>query len=429
MHPRLARLLMLLSLSLAGTVAAQAGSPRWQRLEDFLQRSTTGAGYPGAVALVERHGEIVFAGHYGHQDIARSVPMRADSIFRIYSMTKPVVSVAALLLLEEGRLSLDDPLARFEPAFAGLRVQGPAGAAAPARPLTLRHLFTHTSGWSGDDHAHPAAAAALAEAAIGQAPDLAAIAARLATVPLADEPGTHFHYESANTLLLGRVVEVASGQRLADFLQARIFDPLGMADTGFEVPPAQRHRVVDLPTGSPGALVRAATASARTPGVRLDRHDNAAGGLYSTAADYLAFARQLLGRPAPGQPLLLSRKTRQLMMADQLGTAFPAPVEGFSRGEGFGLGGYVVTDVGARGRLGSVGQFGWSGAASTYFTVDPAEDLVAILLMQYVPGNGPRLPSPATPFYNLVYQAIDAPPPGKAGKVARDADQSVFSRR
>ena len=209
--------------------------------------------------------------------------------------------------------------------------------------------------------------------------------------------------------LIAAVVEAVSGQRFADFLQQRIFTPLGMVDTGFEVPAAKRHRVVDLPTtDADGRLVRADSPSARLPGVRLKAYDNAAGGLYSTAADYLAFARMLLGRAPQGQAPLLSRKTRELMMADQLGGAFAAPVAGFSRGEGFGLGGYVVTDPAVRGRLGSVGQFGWSGAAATYFTVDPAEDLIAIALLQYVDeGRGPRLPSVATPFYNLVYQAID----------------------
>ena len=413
---RTARLLLPVLLALPALSSAGDGPSRWDRLDHFLQRQTTATGYTGAVAVVEHRGIPTYAAHTGHQDIGRTVPMQPDSIFRIYSMTKPVVSVAALLLLEEGRLSLDDPLARYLPAFAGtvyLRREdnGRTRPVPATQPITLRHLFTHTSGFAADSDRHPEATVALEQAGIAAAADLSSVADRLSQLPLADPPGTHFHYDSSNTLLLGRVVEVVSGQSLADFLSERIFVPLGMVDTGFEVPAAQRHRVVDLPTGAPGALRLADTASARQPGARLNAYDNAAGGLYSTAADYLAFARMLLGRGPAGQPPLLSRKTRELMMADQLGGAFAAPISGFSRGEGFGLGGYVVTDVAARGRLGSVGQFGWSGAASTYFTVDPAEDLIAIVLLQYVGDDGePRLPSVATPFYNLVYQALDTLP-------------------
>ena len=391
--------------------AAPAADPRWQRLEHFLRTQTANAPqrYSGAVVLVEHKGKPVFAGHYGHQDMARSVPMGGDSIFRIYSMTKPVASVALLLLLEEGRVQLDDPVARHLPAFAGLQQFSDGGHTQAAATLTLRHLLTHTSGWSSSRDTHPQAAAALVAADIDNATDLQDLARRLSRAPLAEAPGTHFHYEGANTDLIAAVVEAVSGQHFAAFLQQRIFTPLGMVDTGFEVPAAKRHRVVDLPTtDADGRLVRADSPSARLPGVRLKAYDNAAGGLYSTAADYLAFARMLLGRAPHGQAPLLSRKTRELMMADQLGGAFAAPVAGFSRGEGFGLGGYVVTDPAVRGRLGSVGQFGWSGAAATYFTVDPAEDLIAIALLQYVDeGRGPRLPSVATPFYNLVYQAID----------------------
>ena len=411
---RLLAILLTAGLGLTAQAASSSpDSPRWQHLDRFLQQQTTAEGYPGAVAVVERDGTLLFSQHYGYQDIARTQPMREDSIFRIYSMTKPVVSAAALLLLEEGALSLDDPLSHFLPSFsktvvADVDTQGRPRTAPSTQPITLRHLFTHTSGFAIDAERHPQATRALIDARIETAGSLEAVAARLARVPLADVPGTHFHYDSANTLLLARVVEVASGQSLADFLDNRIFQPLGMVDTGFEVPAAQRHRVVDLPTGTPGALQRASTPSARTPGIRLSAYDNAAGGLYSTAADYLRFARMLLGQGHNGQPPLLSRKTRALMMADQLGTAFPAPVTGFSRGEGFGLGGYVVTDVAARGRLGSIGQFGWSGAASTWFTVDPSEKLIALLLMQYVDeGHAPRLASPSTRFYNQVYQALE----------------------
>ena len=397
---------------LAGISSAHAATDkRWQRLDSFLAQATNKDGYPGAVALIEIDGRNTFHGHWGHADIGRTRPMREDNIFRIYSMTKPVTSVAILMLLEEGKLSLDDPLARFIPALADRQIVtgGDSGhpLLAPApRAITLRHLLTHTSGFAADAEGHGVASALLDRADVDSATSLEDVAARLSRLPLADAPGTHFHYEGSNTELLARVVEIVSGQPFAQFLAQRIFQPLGMTDTGFEVALNQRQRVVDLPTNATdGSLHIADTLSARRPGVRLKGYDSGAGGLYSTAADYLKFAHMLLGNGEAEGVRLLSRKTVDLMMADQLGGFTPA-IHGFSDGEGFGLGGYVVTDPAVRGRLGSVGQFGWSGAASTYFTVDRSEKMIAIVLLQYLPEGEKRLPALATPFYNLVYQAI-----------------------
>ncbi len=411
-HPSVKAARRWLALLLCALAPLATANERWQRLDGFLGRATGNGGYAGAVALVEHDGRIVFQHQYGHADLAGTRPMREDSIFRIYSMTKPVTSVAVLMLLEEGRLSLDDPLSRFIPAFAdrqlvtGGDLQHPQLAPSP-RAITLRHLLTHTSGLAADSGAHPLATQLLDQADVDAATSLQDVAERLARVPLAEAPGTHFHYEGANTELLARVVEVVSGQPFGDFLQQRIFQPLGMRDTAFAVPAAQRGRVVDLPTGddATGALRIARTPSALQPGVRLKGYDSGAGGLYSTAGDYLRFAHMLLDDGQYNGVRLLSRKTVALMMVDQLGGFTPA-IKGFSNGEGFGLGGYVVTDPAVRGKLGSVGQFGWSGAASTYFTVDRHEKLVAILLLQYLPGGSTPLPTLSTPFYNLVYQAI-----------------------
>jgi len=406
---------LTLLLLLAPATATATGNPvsttGWQPLDAYLHQHTAADGFPGAVAVVAMGGQTVFQGHWGHQDIARRQPMRDDRIFRIYSMTKPVVSVAVLMLAEQGKLGLDDPLSHHLPGFSATprlleQADGPAQTTAP---ITLRHLLTHTSGLSAADDQHPAAAQALIQAGVEASSTLEEAAARLARVPLGDAPGTHFHYEGANTLLLGRVVEVVSGQPLADYLQQHIFKPLGMGDTGFQVPADQRHRVVDLPTGSAGALVLADTHSARVPGDRLNAYDNAAGGLYSTAADYLRFASALLAGSDSGHaPALLHSDSLAAMMNDHLGGFFGNTITGFSEGEGFGLGGYVITDPIARGRLGSVGQFGWSGAASTWFMIDRERQLVAILLMQYVgDGHDDRLPSPSTGFYNHVYRALE----------------------
>lgn len=401
-----------LALLLCSIAPLALASERWGRLDSFLDSATANGAYPGAVALVEVDGRIAFHGRWGHADLAATSPMREDNIFRIYSMTKPVTSVAVLMLLEEGRLSLDDPLSRFIPAFAdsqlviGGDLQHPKLTPSP-RAITLRHLLTHTSGLAADSRTHPLATRLLDKADVDGAGSLQDVAERLAKVPLAEAPGTHFHYEGSNTELLARVVEIVSGQPFAQFLQQRIFQPLGMRDTVFEVVAAQRARVVDLPTTDDdnGMLRIARTLSAQQPGIRLKRYDSGAGGLYSTAGDYLKFAHMLLDNGQGNGVRLLSRKTVDLMMTDQLGGFEPA-IKAYGNGEGFGLGGYVVTDPAVRGKLGSVGQFGWSGAASTYFTIDRNEKLVAILLLQYLPGGEKPLPTLSTPFYNLVYQAI-----------------------
>jgi CubicO group peptidase (beta-lactamase class C family) len=398
-----------------GSNPAQAAAPspeRLQRLHDYLRAQTGGEGYLGAVSLIAIDGKVADLRAYGHSDLGRRRPMRQDDIFRLYSMSKPITSVAALILLEEGRISLNDPVSRYLPEFADLQRAAGGSADAPQRVAlerqpTLRHLFTHTAGFATDASEHPVAAQLLERAAAETADDLSGYVRRVASAPLAEEPGTHFHYDGVNTQVLARVVEVVSGQSLEQFLRARIFQPLRMPDTGFEVAAAQRGRVVDMSTmDGNGGRVRADTDSARTPGVRLTRYDNGAGGLYSTASDYFRFAQLLANGGELDGVRLLSRKTVELMMTDQL-DGFDRPLAGPAPGEGFGLGGYVVTDVAARGRLGSPGQFGWSGSASTYFTIDRREGLVAILMAQHLPRDGTdELPRLSVRFFNLVYQSL-----------------------
>ncbi|WP_206858382.1 serine hydrolase domain-containing protein [Lysobacter changpingensis] len=389
---------------------ASMDASRLQRIDAFLERATAPGGYTGAVALVARDGRIAYERAYGHADLGSNRPMRPDAIFRVYSMTKPLTSVAALMLVEEGRLGLDDPVARHLPEFAGMKRFAGGTARSPervepTRPITIRHLLTHTAGFATGGNGE--AVRLLDEQHPQDAPTLAEFARRVARAPLADDPGTRFRYDGVNTEVLARVIEVASGQRFADLLQQRILAPLGMRDTGFEVAPGQRDRVVDITTrDADGRLALAGSADARTPGERLRAYDSGAGGLYSTARDYFRFAQMLADDGRAGATRLLSRKSVELMMSDQLAT-FDPPLAGPAAGEGFGLGGYVVTDVARRGRLGSVGQFGWSGAASTYFTIDRSERLVALLLCQHLPDDAPGdLPRLSVPFFNLVYQAV-----------------------
>lgn len=395
-----------------GTERTAPKVERLQRLHDYLQAEIGQDGYLGAVSLIAIDGKIVDLRAYGHSDLARRRPMRQDDIFRIYSMTKPITSVAALMLLEEGRISLSDPISRYLPEFTALQRISGGTADAPLRVTlqvqpTLRHLLTHTAGFATDASQHPVAAQLLERAAAESADDLAGYVRRVASAPLAEEPGTHFHYDGVNTQVLARIVEVVSGQSLEHFLQTRIFLPLRMQDTGFEVPAARRGRVVDMSTmDEQGRLALADTVSARTPGVRLNRYDNGAGGLYSTASDYLRFAQMLANGGELDGVRLLSRKTVDLMMSDHLDDSDPR-LTGPAPGEGFGLGGYVVIDVTARDRLGTLGQFGWSGSASTYFAIDRKERLVAILMAQHLPRDGANeLPRLSVRFFNLVNQSL-----------------------
>lgn len=395
---------------------SQGMSPqRLQRMEDFMRKATAGDGYPGAVTLIARNGRIVDWRAQGFRDLARTQTMQRDSIFRIYSMTKTIASVAALVLVEEGKLALGDPVSRYLPEFSTPQVMTGGTAAAPqlrdaSRPITIQHLLTHTAGFpaglKGDDEA----VKRLEQLDPHGASDLAGFSRRLAQVPLAADPGTRFGYDGAATEVLARVIEVASGMSFDRFLQTRILDPLGMRDTGFSVPAAQRGRVVDITTlGDDGRLRLDDGPSAITPGAPLNAYTSGAGGLYSTAGDYARFCQMLLDGGTLDGASILGRKTVELMLSNHL-TMLERPVTQFSDAEGFGLGGYVVLDPARRGQPGSIGQFGWSGAASTTYTIDPKERLVAILMMQHIPRDGRKddLPRISRNFYALAYQALVA---------------------
>lgn len=411
----LASVAIAASPSPANAAGAGADSPRipaerLQRLDGFLERATDAQGYLGAVSLVWKDGAIVQSQAYGYRDLARTSPMRKDSIFRIYSMTKTVTTVAALMLVEEGKLELDDPVEKHLPEFSGMRIFAGGSADKPdLRPaiakITLRQLLTHTAGFAtaGNEEATKL----LERADLHGSADLAEFSERLSKVPLAVEPGTRFSYDGTQMEIAARIVEVVSGQRFDDFVQQRIIDPLRMHDTGFSVPAAKRDRIVDITSmGADGKLVLDKGPSALHPGDMLNPYPSGAGGLYSTAADFMRLCRMLLDGGTLDGVSILDRKTVEQMMVNQL-TFLDRPVTQFSDAEGFGLGGSVLLDPAGKGRLGPAGQFGWSGAASTYFSIDPKERMISILLLQHLPnGAADDLPRIATPFYNLVYQTL-----------------------
>ena len=396
----------------AGVDSPRFSAERLQRLEGFLHKATDAHGYLGAVSLVVGDGDVVQSQAYGYRDLARTAPMRIDSIFRIYSMTKTATTIAVLMLMEEGKLNLDDPVEKFLPEFADMKVFAGGSADAPQRrpaknKLTLHQLLTHTAGFATGGVGYEEATRLLEHADLHGSADLAEFSRRLARVPLAVEPGTRFSYDGTQLEVLARVVEVVSGQRFDGFLQQRLFDPLRMADTGFSVPVDKRDRIVDITVmGADGKLRLDDGPSAVDPGAMLNPYYSGAGGLYSTAPDFMRLCRMLLDGGTLDGVSILSRKTVEQMMVNHL-TFLDPPVTQFSDAEGFGLGGSVLLDPARKGHLGSVGQFGWSGAASTYFSIDPQERMISILLLQHLPnGAANDLPRLATPFYNLVYQAL-----------------------
>ena len=375
-------------------------------LHALLREHTGPDGYTGGVTLVARDGRLLDWQAYGFRDLARREPMQRDDIFRLYSMTKPIASVAVLMLVEEGKVALDAPVASYLPELANLQVLDDGELRAPRRPVTVRHLLTHTAGFAAGLPGDELALQLLEEVEPSGADSLAAVVRRLATVPLASDPGRRFGYEAAPLEILARVVEVQSGQAFDAFLRERIFAPLRMRETWFEVPRSERGRVVDLTAmGEDGRLRIHDSPSARTPGAPLRAFPSAAGGLYSTAADYARFCQMLVDGGTLDGATLLRRETVDEMFRNQLGM-LARPVTQYSDGEGFGFGGYVVTDPAVRG-AGRPGQWGWSGAASTSFWIDRERRAFGILLLQHLPnGAANDLPRIARPVQERVNQDL-----------------------
>ena len=336
---------------------------------------------PGAVAMVARHGKVAFHESFGRLNPAADKPMGTDAIFRIYSMTKPLVSVAVMMLWEEGRILLGDPIGKYIPAFNNTMVGIISGnmyfRTDADRPITIQDLLRHTSGltyeFRGDTPIHEAYAKArvarLKQSNADQVEELAAL-------PLLHQPGTVWEY-SRSTDVLGRLVEVISGQSLGTFLSQRILIPLGMTDSGFSVPPAHQSRIAEPFLKDPENGSDVALLDVRRPAL----FESGGGGMVSTAMDYARFLGMLLGNGRLGTTRLLGRKTVELMTSDHLGTITGAS-DLLPPGHGFGLGFAVRTQPGLAPFPGSVGTYFWGGAAGTTFWGDPAERLYAVLMIQ-----------------------------------------------
>ena len=374
-------------LTLPGASPQEAGlcPQRTARIMAVLQGEVDRQRLPGAVVLVARHGKLALFESLGALDPATAAPMTLDAIFRIYSMTKPIVSVAIMMLMEQGKLLLSDPVAKHLPEYATQKVanlvDGDVQLQAVRHVATLQDLLRHTAGLTYEFLGNAPVQRQYAQVRIGSRErSNTEFSHQLAALPLMFEPGTVWEYGRA-TDVLGRVVEVVSGQTLGAFLHEQIFKPLGMIDTGFSVP-AQHH-------------ARIAEPFARDPegGVQMrviDVRENAAlesggGGLASTAMDYARFLQFMLNKGVLNGVRLLGPRTVDFMTTDHLGDI---PVNsGASRdllppGHGFGLGFAVRKHLGVASVPGSVGTYFWGGLAGTTFFVDPAQDLFACLMLQ-----------------------------------------------
>jgi CubicO group peptidase (beta-lactamase class C family) len=388
-------------------------SDRLARLTASFRKEVDDKKLPGAVMMVTRKGKLAYATAVGVRDPKSTDPMQTDTIFRIYSMTKPMVSVAAMVLVEDGALQLVDPVSKWLPPFKDAKVLTTAGEVTPERPMTVQDLLRHTAGLPyGELTQNAAVKDALAKAGLFKPGVIdfdvrdmtgAEQVERLARIPLLYQLGTTWEYSLASDVL-GRVVEAASGKRLGDFLSERLFKPLGMNDTAFWVPEAKLGRLAEPFEKDPlaGTAIRLIDV-AKQPG-----NDSGGAGAVATTGDYLRFAQMLANGGTLDGQRVLSRTTVKHMTADHLGSSLPlaaTPGGGVLRASTytFGLGFAVRPSDGIAPVPGSAGDFNWGGYAGTVFWVDPKEELVAVFMVQ---SAGALRLYHRTLFRQLVYQAI-----------------------
>jgi CubicO group peptidase (beta-lactamase class C family) len=408
--------IVTLALTLGATSFAQntaspesvgLSSQRLTRIDDLMAEYMDNQHISGAITSVARHGETVHFSAQGYMDRENEIAMRADAIFRMASMSKPVTGVAILMMLEEGKLRLEDPVSKFIPEFANTTVamltdpnavpsRDPDIYRTPAdREITIRDLLTHTSGLASSGISSRTVANI---APRNTSSDLATYIPTLGAVPLDFQPGARWQYSLlAGIETLGRIVEITSGLSFDQFLQQRLFGPLQMSDTSFVVPTDKLPRVVTLYTRTDeGQLEREDTTPTWLDSTTLF---SGGGGLYSTTHDYMRFAQMLLNRGELDGARILGTRTVELMASNHIGELY-GPASGRAEGLGFGLTVEVVLDpVLANTRRGK-GSFSWGGAFGTYFWVDPYNDLVAVMMIQTPNGDLRK------DFVNAVIQAI-----------------------
>lgn len=354
---------------------------RIRRIVEVLQREVDRGYIPGAVVLLARHGRIALHAAVGQLDPGAGTTMGTDAIFRIYSMTKPVVSVAIMMLVEQGRLLLSDPVAKYLPEYADQKVAVETAAGVELQPVkqaaTVHDLLRHTAGLTYEFLGEAHVQRLYLQTEIGaRTRNNAEFSQTLAALPLFHQPGSRWAYSRA-TDVLGRLVEVVAGQTLGTFLQDQIFGPLGMVDTAFTVPPSKHARIAEPFAHDPdGGIPMAVLEPREVPALQAG-----GGGLMSTTADYARFLQCMLNRGELDGVRLLGSHTVDHMTADHVGN-IPSDHELLPPGHGFGLGFAVRLQAGVDALPGSVGAYHWGGIAGTTFFVDPAEDFYGILMTQ-----------------------------------------------
>jgi CubicO group peptidase (beta-lactamase class C family) len=379
-------------------IVSGISTDRLKRYERYITAEIDQHNIPGAVALIMRNGIVVHKGSYGYSNVVDKTPMKTDDLFFIQSMTKPIITVAFMMLYEEGHFLLTDPVSKYIPAFKDLRVSknvndGMAGETEPlSKEITIAHLLSHTSGLTHGLGPSQLDKDFMKEYFMKPWPDIKSRVANITKLPLLGQPGNQWAYSAAPDVL-SVLIEQFSGMSTQDFLTQRIFVPLGMKDTGYNLSKIQQARVVKVHNKSTDGVLSLTTDQPKTEGNTLWSGVN---GLFSTAQDYMNFCQMLLNGGTWNGKQFLSRKTIELMTYNHVGKLYNRP------GEGFGLGFAVTIDVAESKLLGSEGTYYWAGAFNTHFFIDPKEKLISIFMTQE---------AHFTFFYHdkmrqMVYQAI-----------------------
>ena len=412
--------LLLAAIAVAGSNVgrAESSSPgsasfsreRLERVGDYIRNEIATGKIPGAVLLIQQHGHPVYLENFGLRDVESQHPMTADTIFRLYSMSKPVTSVAAMMLVDDGKLSLGDPVSKYIPAFADVKVgvEKPDENGKPAlvlepvnRPITIENLLRHTSGLTYGFYGDSAVRKLYASSDLFEGDfDNALFAERIAKLPLAEQPGTLWDY-GHSTDVLGRVIEVASGQSLFQFEKQRLLDPLGMTETAFYVADAAKRPLIAEPL--PADRFAGPIAGIVEPTLPR-RWESGGAGMVGTIGDYARFAQMLLNGGTLDGRRYLKPETVALMVSEHIGPEAKIARDYFyfpGVGSSFGLG-FAVRTAQLPNALLPAGEYRWDGAGGTFFFVDPKDDMFAILMMQS-PSQRERI---ETELKILIYQAL-----------------------
>ena len=384
-------------------------SERLERLDAGMQAMVDDGKLAGVATMLARHGKVVFTDTAGKLDVTKDAPVELDSIFRIYSMTKPIIGVAMMMLHEEGKYQLNDPVSMYIPAFADLQVYTGEGSdgkmetepLARGRRITMRDLMKHTAGLGYTlNPRHPVTRAFQENQVLNPAAPLQTMIDKIVQVPLIAQPQTQWAY-SSSVDVQGYLVEHLSGQPLAEFLQERIFEPLGMVDTGFYVPGSKTDRVAAIHAPSREGGLQPTYEGRGALRTEPPAGPSGGGGLYGTAPDYIRFAQMLLNGGELNGTRLLAPRSIELMRSNHL---TDVEQETYRRpGQGWGLNFSVVTDGAASGESWSTGSYYWIGIAGTWFWVDPEEDLTFVGMIQ---ANGAAINEVQQLSRSLVYQAV-----------------------